>query len=208
MRKDFILYLDMVSSSSYTADELIGNNEKVLQILARVLDERSIDVDRRYINFTGDGFVCVVKNDGTPEIENYNKLIKGCVDLYSKCSIGHSIAIRLAAHVGDNHWGQIGSGILSVDLNTPYGEPMIQCARLLSAAEDNNFVLSNALVSIAGEFNSVRATFPGAVFIKHKITTKDKDGEGQRKTVDAYNVFLLNSAMGNPFYESTASAHR
>jgi|GEM_PF-4557300 len=204
MSKDVVLYADMVASASYDQSELKDKNNAILSELKKILSRLNFqsDTENVYVNFTGDGFVCVVK-----ENDRYGDFIREATNLYSSCAIGQSTPIRLALHAGDNDWDKIGADILPDLKPTPYGKAIITGARLLAAAEENNFVLSAEIVKLAGGIREVNKEMNGCEFSETTIATKDVDENGKREELKAYNAYRVDGRFGSPFYGSTSSQH-
>ncbi len=199
-QKDYILYIDIVKSTSFEESKLTSINNDVFTYLDKIFKEKKIgkQEDELYINFTGDGYVCVI-NSNCLDTETF---IKICKDLYVTLAVEENVQIRLAASYDENHWVSLG---INQGKKTPCGKGIISCSRLLSAAGENNIVFSKTLIN---DINILIKIFPGFYFDPTTIETKDVEND-KRKTLQAYNVYSIceEGEFGSPFYNSTYSSY-
>ncbi len=203
--KDYILYIDIVKSTSLTTDKRNNVNNKIytdiINYISKHWQGNNFENDKLgnfYINFTGDGYVVVVNSNMIKK----NDFITMSKNIYIETIKEYSTYIRLAASCGHNDWVElkINSGNL-----VPCGEGIIDCSRLLSAANYANIIYSKSLVNS----DELDFLYPAFYHDVKKIKTKDLDSKEQHKIIEVYNIYSLGSNIdyGNCLYDSSFSAY-
>jgi len=204
LQNDFVFYIDIVGSSSLPEKSIKQINDDIYTAIENQVSdlvEPNNDDQSSYINFTGDGFVGVFKANND---KNVSIFLDICKNIYME-KLSNNAKIRLAATYGKNEWGTLE---YDKEKKTPYGNAIVECSRLLGAAEENNLVFSESLVDHAGGRESIKRKFPGIELELYEIKTKDVDDNGTRKVVKAYNLYTINNDLGNYFYGTISSSYK